>query len=127
MNTITTANPLRTLIAAAIFGAVASGFSVASVATDSIEAPHVVVKYGDLDVSNPQGAAALYRRIHSAAERVCPRLESHDLASAARSNACIHKAITDAVTAVNQPALVAEYNAKNTAPLPVMIAAGQAR
>ncbi len=112
MNT-TTSSPLRGLIAAAIFSAVASAFTAVSAAADSTDVPQVVVKYADLNVSNPQGAAALYGRIRSAAERVCPRFERFNLASKERMDACVHKAIMDAVTTVNQPALFAEYNAKN--------------
>jgi len=128
MNTITTSSTLRRLMAVAIFGALASGFTaVAAAAEDSADAPHVVVKYGDLNVSNPQGAAALYGRLQRAAESVCPRFERSDLGSKVRMNACIHKAIADAVITVNQPALYAEYNAKNSVPLPIMVAAGQSR
>jgi UrcA family protein len=127
MTTITTSSPLRSLIAAAVFSAFASGFTAVSVAADSIDAPQVVVKYGDLNVSSPQGAAALYGRIRTAAESVCPRFERSALASKARMDACVHKAITDAVATVNQPALFAEYNAKNRSPMPIMIAAGQSR
>jgi UrcA family protein len=127
MNTMTTSTPCRSLIAAAIFSALASVFTVVSAAADSTDAPHVVVKYGDLNVSNPLGAAALYGRIRRAADSVCPRYERSDLASKARKDACVHKAITDAVTTVNQPALVAEYNANNRSPLPIMLASGQGR
>ena len=127
MNTITTSSPLRRLIAAAILSALASGFTAVSAAADSTDAPQVVVKYGDLNVSNPQGAAALYGRLRRAAESVCPRFERFDLASKARMDACVHKAITDAVTTVSQPALFAEYNAKNRSPLPIMLAAGHGR
>ena len=127
MNTITSSSPLRNLIAAAIFSALASGFTAVSAAADSTDAPQVVVKYGDLNVSNPQGAPALYGRIRRAAESVCPGFERSDLASKARMDACVHKAIADAVITVNQPALFAEYNAKNRVPLPIMLAAGQSR
>jgi UrcA family protein len=127
MNTSTTSSPLRGLIAAAIFSTVASGFSAASIAADTTDAPQVVVQYQDLDLSNPQGAATLYRRISAAAERVCPHLESYDLSAKSHADACMHKAIANAVAAVNSPALVAEYNANNSSPLPVMIAAGQGR
>jgi UrcA family protein len=127
MNTITISSPLRNLIAAAIFSALASGFTAVSAAADSTDAPRIVVKYGDLDVSNPQGAAVLYRRIRSAAQSVCPDFQRSDLAAKARTDACVHKAIADAVITVNQPGLFAEYNAKNRLPLPIMLAAGQSR
>ena len=124
---MTTTSPLRILIAGAIVSAVTSGFCAAAVASDSTDAPHVVVQYGDLNQSNAQGAAMLYRRIRSAAETVCPGLEHASLASKRIEDACIQKAIADAVIKVNQPALFVVYNAKNTAPLPVMAAAGQIR
>ncbi len=124
MNTTT---PLRILIAGAIFSAVASGFSAVAVATNVSDAPQVMVKYGDLNESNPQGAAVLYRRIRSAAENVCPGLEHASLASKRMVDACMHKAITAAVIKVNQPALFAVYNANNTAPLPVIAAVGRIR
>jgi UrcA family protein len=127
MNTISSSSPLRNLIAAAIFSALASGATAVSAAADSTDAPRIVVKYGDLDVSNPQGAAVLYHRIRSAAESVCPDFERSDLGSKARTDACVHKAIADAVITVNQPALFAQYNAKNRVPLPIMLAAGQSR
>jgi UrcA family protein len=127
MNTIATSSPLRSLIAAAIFSAVASGFSAASLASDDTDVPQLVVKYGDLDLSSPQGATALYRRIGYAAEQVCPNLQSAAVSLQGQARACIHKAIADAVIKVNQPALFTEYNARNSSPLPVMVAAGQAR
>ncbi|HEY1726399.1 MAG TPA: UrcA family protein [Steroidobacteraceae bacterium] len=125
MNTVTTSARLRNLIAAAAIGALAAGFSSLAAAADASAEPHVIVKYGDLNVSSPRGAAALYSRIRWAAETVCPRFERYELASRQRMDACVHKAITDAVIAVNQPALVAAYNAKNSTPLPRMLASGQ--
>jgi UrcA family protein len=127
MNTITRSSPLRHLIAAAIFSALASGFTAVSAAADNTDAPRAVVKYGDLNVADPQGAAELYRRIRRGAESVCPDFERSDLTSKARTDACVHKAIADAVITVNQPALFAEYNAKNRVPLPIMLAAEQTR
>ena len=127
MNSITTSSPRRSLIAAANFSFLASGFSAVSAAADSTDAPQILVKYGDLNVSNPQGAAALYGRIRRAAESVCPHYEHSQLAFQARMDACVHKAVTDAVMTVNQPALFAEYNAKNRSPLPIILTAGQGR
>ena len=36
--------------------------------------------------------------------------------------ACVHKAIADAVTKVNQPELFAIYNSKNHEPRPILVA-----
>jgi len=127
MNTVTTSIKLRGLIASAIIGVVALGFAAECIAVETGDAPQVVVHYADLNLSSPQGAAALYVRIRRAADSVCPDINLSDLASKARKDACVHKAIADAVITVNQPALFAQYNANNSSPLPVMIAAGQGR
>ena len=66
MNRMTTSTQLRRLIATAILGALASGFAGVSAADDS-DVRSKTVKYGDLNLSNPQGAAALYGRIVQAA------------------------------------------------------------
>ncbi|MGC1521976.1 MAG: UrcA family protein, partial [Steroidobacteraceae bacterium] len=88
------------------------------------DAPQVVVKYGDLNLSNPQGAATLYHRIKSAAVTVCsPQDES--LARMSRVQACVHKAIADAVTKVNQAELSAIYNSKNHEQRPIVLAQGR--
>jgi UrcA family protein len=127
MNTTTISTSLRALIATAIFGALASSFAAVSVAADSNEAPKTIVKFEDLNVSNPQGAAVLYARIRAAAEGVCGPNDYPYLPFNTRTEACVHKAIADAVTAVNRPALIAVYNAKNRSPLPIVLAAGQSR
>jgi UrcA family protein len=82
------------------------------------------VKFGDLTLSNPQGAATLYRRIAAAARDVCGSydLDRWNLGSRASLNACVHKAIADAVTKVGQAELFAVYNAKNHQPLPITVA-----
>jgi UrcA family protein len=118
MNTTTTATRLRGLIATAIVSALATSFAVDCAAADSTNAPNVIVKYGDLNVSNPQGAVVLYRRIRTAAETVCPRFDHGDLRSEMQKDACVSKAIAEAVTKVNEPALFAIYNEKSATPLP---------
>src|SRR6185437_3675678 len=42
-------------------------------------APSIVVRYSDLDVATPNGAAKLYQRIASAAQKVCPDADSSRL------------------------------------------------
>jgi UrcA family protein len=125
MNTITRSTRLRGLIAKALVSAVAASFTVVCAAADNTETVSVIVKFGDLNVSNPEGAATLYRRIAAAASNVCGPYETdswHRGSSRARVNACVHKAIADAVTKVGQPELFAIYNAKNREPLPITVA-----
>ena len=66
------------------------------------------VHFADLDTSNQQGAAALYQRIRSAALSVCRDLESsREVWRMQLHAACRDTAITNAVVAVNRPAVTA--------------------
>jgi UrcA family protein len=73
--------------------------------------PQIAVRFADLDVSHPEGAAVLYRRISAAAKRVCAPIESFRYSLVDRRDTCIDQAITNAVNTVNQPALFAEMSA----------------
>jgi UrcA family protein len=125
MNTMNASTQLRRLIATAIFGALVSGFAGVAAAADS-GARSMTVKYGDLDLSNSQGAATLYHRIVQAARAVCDPSDSSRWALAAM-HSCINQAVADAVTKVGQPQLIAVYNAKNPQPLPLILATAQNR
>jgi UrcA family protein len=127
MNTITTSKSLYGFLASAIFGVLAAGVATVSTAAEATEFLQTTVKYGDLNVSTSQGAAALYNRIRVAADGVCSPLDHGDISSKMNVAACVHKAIAGAVTSVDQPALTAVYNAKYGQPLPVMIAAQGSR
>jgi UrcA family protein len=113
MNTSTASTGLRGLIATAIFGALASSFSAVSAADPSTVS--VTVKSADLNISNPSGALVLYDRIRAAAQGACSYYWFKTDADEAR---CVHDAIANAVTKVNQPALSAVYNAKYKTSVP---------
>jgi len=108
MNTSTLSTGLRGLIATAICGALAASFAAVS-AAEGPEPASQIVKFADLNVSNPLGAAVLYARIRAAAESVC---SYYVFKSDEAENRCVHDAIANAVTKVNQPALSAVYNTK---------------
>jgi UrcA family protein len=129
MNPTTSSTDFRGLIAAAILSVVASSFAALCPAADHKETVSQVVKYGDLDVSNPHGAAKLYERIVAAAENVCGKhsLPARDLFFRAGVRDCMRKTIADAVTRVGQPELLAVYNSKNRQPLPITVASAQRR
>jgi UrcA family protein len=113
MNTTTTSTRSthsRGLIAAAILTSLISSFSAVCNAADPTDVRTTIVKYADLDLSTPQGAASLYNRIRFASEAVCS--EARDLAAISRSQKCVKQAIAGAVAKVNQPALSAVYAAK---------------
>lgn len=111
-------NIIRHVIAAAIVVTLASGFAVSAGAADGTEVRKITVKFGDLNASSPEGAAALYARIRSAAQSVCS--QSLD-PFATRAESCVHKAIADAVTKVNQPTLFLVYNQHYRPPLPTTL------
>jgi UrcA family protein len=120
MNTLNTSRNLRGLIATALVAALSVGLVGVSTAAD-FEARSMTVKYGDLNLSDPQGAATLYRRISWAAREVCSSPDD-TLSTHLYFQACVDKAIADAVTQVGHPQLIAVYNAKNRQPLPIRLA-----
>ncbi len=67
------------------------------------------VKFQDLNVGTPAGVEALYRRIHSAAERVCSQ---SDPVMRAAVGSCARTAEAKAIEKVNQPLLTAYYRMK---------------
>jgi UrcA family protein len=121
MNTMTTVDRFRTVIATALFGAVTFGFSVLPAVADISDVPQITVKYGDLNVSNPQGAAALYARILSAAKSVCSQFDGPGIVAYQHRSACINEAILGAVTKVNNTALTAVYRAKTVKEVPTRL------
>lgn len=121
MNTMTTVDRFRTVIVTALFGAVTFSFTVLPAVADSSDVPQVTVKYDELNVSNPQGAAALYARIRSAGKSVCSQFDGPGIYAYQQRNACIDKAILGAVTKVNNFALSAVYRAKTGKEVPTRL------
>jgi UrcA family protein len=78
-----------------------------SVPNSSVTYP---VRFSDLDVSNMKGAKTLYSRIRYAAEVVC---ESAATWGKKEGQACVNKAIEDAVSRVNLP-LLSQYHQLRT-------------
>ena len=104
----------RRSFAAGVAATALLSFATLSLAGSDEEILRVTVRYADLDVSHPTGAAVLYHRIHTAAKEVCaPRESLFDGGIAL--NACIDQAVLDAVNAVNQQALSAVLEAKRHA------------
>jgi UrcA family protein len=85
----------------------AGSLGVARAATPSEAVPTVVVSYGDLDISTPDGARALYKRISVAAHKVCPFDDAVQPLRVAMNNSCRAAAVERAVGAVNSPQLAA--------------------
>jgi len=127
MNTKPKSINFHRMIVTAVVSGLALSFAAICPAADSSDVPQRTVKFADLNISSPQGAASLYTRIRVAADAVCRTLDRLDLTSKALFDRCVHKAIADAVTKVDQPALYAVYNAKNKTSKPIMLASGQTR
>jgi UrcA family protein len=72
-------------------------------ASQSVSYP---VRYSDLDVSKMNGAKTLYLRIRYAAETLC---EGAATWGKKEGEACVHKAIDDAVARVDAP-LLTQYS-----------------
>jgi UrcA family protein len=119
---MTTSLGFRGAIATAILGALTCSLATVCTADEPLQ---TTVKFADLNVSNPKGAAALYARIQRAARQVCPHLDARDLMSKVPMDACVNKAIADAVAKVGQPALFEAYNAHNSQPIRIVLAASR--
>jgi UrcA family protein len=101
------------ILAGSLFGVMTVG--AATAATPNSEAPAVVVKYADLDISTDRDLHILYKRIVSAATEVCPQWLSGDLHSAMIARSCREAAIGRAVQQINSPWLAALHANRNSA------------
>ena len=117
-----TANPFHGLIATSLFGVLSSSLAALPAAADGVKPLEVTVKFADLDLSHPQGAAVLYGRIRAAAQKVCSPFDGSGFSAKIQMDACVKKAVADAVTLVDKPSLFAVYSAKLGRTLPTRIA-----
>lgn len=73
------------------------------------EPRQATVRYGDLDLTRPEGAAMLYRRIAIAARKVCDQIGGKQPQNVARARSCIEHAIADTVARIGSPVLSSYY------------------
>jgi UrcA family protein len=93
------------------FAAVAVWTALATVSrADDLR--QVRVSYADLNVQTEAGAAVLFQRIRSAAERVCEVAGTRDLGQLTQVKACTDHAIAGAVEQINLPTLTKVYDVK---------------
>lgn len=93
---------------------VASSFAMADTA---VTVKSEVVKYDDIRLISNVGAAVLYGRLRSAAERACGGpIDRQQMAIEARYRACVDDAVAKAVADVNQPLLTIYYENKRKGP-----------
>jgi UrcA family protein len=70
-----------------------------------------VVRFGDLDLSNPEGAKAVLTRIRHAAKQVCEPAPETPL-DYPYWRSCVAKATGGAVSRLNSPMVTAAYSGK---------------
>ncbi len=69
------------------------------------------VSFADLNLDRPEGIATLYKRVHTAAAKLCSVTESGGVALAPAMPRCVATATSRAVADINNPALSAYANA----------------
>ena len=118
MNTIESSRQIRVVrpkitLAMILCGVVgAAGIGAVSAATPDDESLSVAVKYHPQDLSTQDGARALYRKLVRAAEQVCPTNSASPLVLPSAAVAeCRAQSVARAVFKINNPSLVAVYNA----------------
>jgi UrcA family protein len=70
----------------------------------AVETRSVTIHYGDLDMSRPNAAEALKRRIHRAAEQVCGDFNFRELQISPEFLRCVDTATDKALAEVNSRA-----------------------
>lgn len=116
MNTL-----LKRSIAAFALTVVVTGLALPAQADEGASTePNITVKFRDLDLSKPEGVAALYQRIERSARLVCKDSSSpYDAGRVETFERCYQSAIEDAVASINQPQLTAFHRAKAEKPVQV--------
>jgi UrcA family protein len=103
--------------------ATAAGFASTSVAAEQ-HTVSTIVRYGDLNLANPDGARAVLTRIKHAARQVCePAPESALEYDDWRK--CMAKATDGAVARLNAPMVTAAYSGKQ--PTSALMAQNESR
>jgi UrcA family protein len=75
--------------------------------------PKETVKFQDLNIDSSAGAAALYQRLHAAAQHVCFVGWDKDPAKVRRAEACANEAESRVVSQLNVGELTAYYQMKS--------------
>jgi UrcA family protein len=115
----------HTLVAlAALSATMLAGVTQAAAPGDHF--PKQAVTYKDLNLNSNAGIRVLYKRIQGAADQVCGKVDVRDLQGMSVKKACVDRAISDAVAAVNSPTLTRVYLAKS-GPAPQSLPLAQVR
>lgn len=74
----------------------------------------VKIDYSDLDLTQPEGVQALYRRVASAARQVCHEPSPREITRYARFEECFNETVTRAVDSVGVPQLTALHRERTS-------------
>jgi UrcA family protein len=96
---------IKIYTAISCFMSTAALCSAVSTTAEAEDVPHKTVKFNDLDITKPEGAKVLYKRIRAAARQVCEVSTGTDPIMGLATKGCIEKAIDRAVRDVNAPML----------------------
>jgi UrcA family protein len=98
---------IRTKIYTAISCLMSTAALSAALSTTVVaqDVPHKTVKFNDLDITTPDGAKVLYKRIRAAAREVCDVSIGNDPIMRTATKVCIDQAVDNAVKRVNAPML----------------------
>jgi UrcA family protein len=113
MNTFTTARAagprakFALLILGGLAGILAAG--AAGAANPGSDVPSIVVKYDAASLATDQGVNDLYRRITSAARKVCPAAAIQDLEGQRVVAECRNQAVSRAIRQIDNSQLAALY------------------
>jgi UrcA family protein len=105
-------------LASIVLGGLAglAAFGAANAATPDSGAPTLVVRYTEQSLATDSGVNQLYRRISSAAAKVCPDASVRDLGAMRQAQQCRNEAIARAIRQIDNSRLAALYasHAKNS-------------
>ena len=113
------------LVMAAMSATMLTGVTQAATSGDNV--PKQAVEYKDLNLDGSAGAQMLYKRIQGAANQVCGKADVRDLRAVSGRKACVERAVSDAVAAVNSPRLTRVYLAKSGSPVQQTVTIAQVR
>ena len=102
------------LALASVVGGIVPAFAFdgpSHVVTSATNARHKqTVGYGDLDISNVQGAKILVKRIRAAAEQVCETPAGVGESGIQKHLDCVRDTVKDTVASLNSPVVSAVYS-----------------
>ena len=83
------------------------GFSGVASATEKADNLQVIVRYDELNIASPRGAAVLYSRLQKASRQVCKDLDGGGLSRHVHFQHCVRDTLAKAVADLNRTEVTA--------------------